>query len=134
MTDRDRDREIMRQVFEVVHEETAGAAPRFEEVVSRGRARAGRAGWAGPTRWAAAGLAATAAVTLVLAIGVSDRAPDGGSTWTPENLAAFQDWEAPLDFLLDTPGREWLGATPEWGAAADLATPGNALETPEVLQ
>jgi hypothetical protein len=38
-------------------------------------------------------------------------------------VTAVGEWRAPLDFLLETPGREWLGAPPRWDPGSTATAP-----------
>ena len=91
----------LRQAFEVLRREEAKAAPAFEAV------RARRA----PRRLAPlGGLLAAASVTAAI-LGVVARRSD-----PPPPMASMEQWIAPTDFLLDTPGREILETVPRIGS------------------
>ena len=96
----DQDDADLRQAFAVLRREEARAAPAFEAV------RARRA----PRRLTAlGGLLAAASVTAAI-LGIVVRRSD-----PPLPMASMEQWIAPTDFLLDTPGREILQTVPRFG-------------------
>jgi hypothetical protein len=96
----DQDDADLRQAFAALRREEAKAAPAFEAV------RARRA----PRRLTPlGGLLAAASVTAAI-LGVVVRRSD-----PPPPIASLEQWIAPTDFLLDTPGREILQTVPRIG-------------------
>jgi hypothetical protein len=113
----------LRAAFAGMRREDAAGAPAFEAVVtaaSRGVAKRRRP-WLVPTLTGTVAAAALAvAVTAVL------RRPEPRIPAT----RTIEEWIAPTDFLLETPGRELLETVPEIGAlpaiGADEALPATA--------
>ena len=111
----DRDEEILRGSFAALRREDEPLAPEFASLW-RNKVRASRR----HRRW----LVAAASVVVVL-IGIfwlrsARRRPEINTS------AAITQWKAPTDFLLDTPGREFLRAVPEigaWRGYTDLTLP-----------
>lgn len=99
--DRDADADL-RRAFAALRREEAKATPTFEAVRTRVRS--------GPRRLAPLGglLAAASVAAAILAIVV--RRPD-----PPPPMVSMEQWIAPTDFLLDTPGREMLQTVPRIG-------------------
>jgi len=70
--------------------------------------------------WAAA--AAVAAGAVLLALSLRERpapAPAPGEDEMLRLAASLSDWEAPTDFLLSTPGAEFLQSAPRLGTGAE---------------
>lgn len=117
MNEERRERELLKGVLTEAHRATRRRTPAFGRVWAR--AAAARRP---PTRYRAGRGLAAAAVALALTV--------TAALWTVRGhrgseldraltiAAALDDWQAPLDFLLATPGREWLEAPAEWPLAA----------------
>lgn len=121
MTETERERQLLRSALAERHRASRRQTPPFELLWSRAVA-----GMRSPRRARRGLLAlAAAAVVLVLAATVAWRILDRHSHRELERAltvaAGAGGWRAPLDFLLETPGRQWLEATPSW-------TPGPARE------
>jgi hypothetical protein len=100
----------LRAFFRELHEEIDAAVPDFDSVV---RPVSPRHPGAAIVRALALALAAGA---LLLAVRVwPRRAPAGDEAM--RLAAALGRWEAPTDFLLRTPGAEFLESPPRFGAA-----------------
>jgi hypothetical protein len=104
----------LRAAFASMRHEDAARAPTFEAVVtaaSRGAAKRRRP-------WLVPALTGTvAAAALVVAITAVVRRPE------PRVPAArsIDEWTAPTDFLLETPGRDFLGSVPRFGVPREVA-------------
>lgn len=111
-----RDPELARQLRELRAADEA-SAPEFGRVWGAARARA-RAPRAWRPYWAGA-LGATAAVGLAAALLLRPApSPDFGELeLVAQNLG---EWQAPLDFLLETPGSEHLGDAPRLSETLSL--------------
>ena len=102
---------------------TAEDAPPFSPMWSRALAR-GRSGRRRGLRLGLAVAAALVVLTLLVGLQVRERA-----AFKKAEVAAIEmsQWRAPLDFLLQTPGQEWLAATPSLnllpGIESDLSLP-----------
>jgi hypothetical protein len=127
LSDIDRDCEL-RPLFSRLREEERSRAASFQAV----RSRPGRGGTrrVAPARSAVA-LAMLAAGIAFLALVVRGRNDDDPervrrqATTLPAVPSEIpsQAWRAPTDFLLDTPGREWLRSLPTFGANVDWTYP-----------
>jgi len=111
MSERDSDQRL-RDALEEVHRDAS--PPSFEATM---RAAAGRH----RPRWtrllAPAGAVAAAAIALTICVGVRDRGPGDDLSALAYSGSAFA---AQTDFLLETPGADWLGSTPSFGVEVDL--------------
>lgn len=96
-----RDDADLRQAFAVLRREEAKAAPAFEIVRAR----------PSPRRLAPlGGLLAAVSVTAAI-LGIVARRSD-----PPPPMVSMEQWIAPTDFLLDTPGRDILETIPRIGS------------------
>lgn len=102
MRDDDQDDADLRQAFAALRREEAKAAPTFEAVRAQARGR--------PRRLAPLGGLLVAASVAAAILGIVVRRPD-----PPPPMASMEQWIAPTDFLLDTPGREILQTVPQIG-------------------
>ncbi len=111
MTAHDDDRDL-RERFARLRETSGAGASAFPDVIARGRARRAR----GAARWrAGAGGVVLAAISLLLwtALGHRvDRAPAVADVRPLAVDLGAVTWRGPTDFLLDTPGREFLQSVP----------------------
>lgn len=105
-----RDHELQ-QRFERQRESALSQARPFDDVVSRGRLRRQRPSLRRP---AAAGVAAVLMVVVLVATRVlADDSPPATADVSPNSLdLGAVTWRGPTDFLLDTPGREFLLSVP----------------------
>jgi hypothetical protein len=114
---RDDDEADLRQAFAALRREDAEQAPPFDGVLTaqlgRGRRR---------LMPLLGGLAASVAAIVLVVVAVAVRHPAS----TPPQAGAIEQWTAPTDFLLKTPGREILDTTPRIGARPFLALPEGA--------
>jgi hypothetical protein len=108
----------LRQAFAALRREDAEQAPPFDGVLTAAQLRRGRRRLA-PVL---GGLAASVAAIVIVVVVVAVRHPPS----TPPPAAGIEQWTAPTDFLLRTPGREILETTPRIGARPFLALPGGA--------
>lgn len=111
MTIPPRDHEL-HQRFERQRESALSQARPFDEVVSRGRQRKQRPSLRRP---AATGAAAVLMLVVVLAATrvFREDAPPAAADVSPHRLdLGAVTWRGPTDFLLDTPGREFLLSVP----------------------
>jgi hypothetical protein len=116
------DESDLRTAFAALRREDATEAPAFEALVARARPPGGRRGLV-PLL---GGLAAVSAIAVVLAV-TAGRRPGPA----PSPAASIEQWIAPTDFLLRTPGYEILQTTPRIGAPPVLAlAEGAALSGP----
>jgi hypothetical protein len=90
----------LRQAFDALRREDAKAAPAFEAVRARVRPR---------SLIPLGGLLAAASVAAAI-LGFVVRRPDPRPP-----VASMEQWIAPTDFLLDTPGREIVQTVPRIG-------------------
>ena len=129
MSDDRHEKEILRTALGEAHRPTPQETPEFAALWSRAadRLRSRRA--ARRTRLAA--VAATAAVAVAVAVGfwTADRRLRVELEEARTIAATIDEWQAPLDYLLDTPGRQWLETTPTWA----VRTPTAAWELPADL-
>src|SRR5687767_3627552 len=100
MRDDDQDDADLRRAFSALRREEAKAAPTFEAVRARARSRR-------PHRLAPLGGLLVAASVAAAVLGIVVRRPD-----PPPPMASVEEWIAPTDFLLNTPGREILETVP----------------------
>jgi len=105
------DESDLRKAFAALRREDATEAPAFEALLARARPPGGRRGLL-PLL---GGLAAVSAVAVVLAV-MAGRRPGPA----PSPAASIEQWIAPTDFLLRTPGYEILQTTPRIGASPVL--------------
>lgn len=98
----DQDDADLRQAFAVLRREEAKAAPTFEAVRARTRV--------GPRRFAPLGGLLAAATVAAAILGIVVRRPN-----PPPPMASMEQWIAPTDFLMDTPGREIVRTVPQIG-------------------
>lgn len=114
-TDEDAD---LRRSFAGLRSEDARNVPSFEATVAAAR-RSGtaRRGWLIP---AATGTVAAVAATLAVIAVV--RRPEPRS----RPSVSIEEWTAPTDFLLETPGRELLETVPSIGELPAAAEDGDA--------
>ena len=96
----DRDDVDLRQAFAALRREEAKAAPAFEAVRAR----------PAPRRLTPLGGLLAVASVMVAILGVVVRRSD-----PPLPMASMEQWIAPTDFLLETPGREILRTVPRFG-------------------
>lgn len=112
MTARDDDRDL-REQFVRLRDSSAAGASAFGDVIARGRARRARSA----ARWrAGAGGVAVAALALLLWNTRHNRGDGAPAVANVSPLAVdlgAVTWRGPTDFLLDTPGREFLQSVPE---------------------
>jgi hypothetical protein len=113
MTNRDDDETDLRRAFAALRREDTEEAPSFEALLAGAHAVRGRR--RGSVAPLLSGLVAASVAAAALA--VLTRHP------TPAPRASLEQWTAPTDFLLKTPGREILETVPRFGA---LALPGGA--------
>jgi hypothetical protein len=102
----DEDDADLRQAFAVLRREEAKAAPTFEALRSRAHG--------GPRRLAPLGGLLVAAAAAAAILGIVVRRPD-----PPPPMASMEQWIAPTDFLLDTPGRDIVRTVPRIGGSLD---------------
>ena len=100
--DDDPDDADLRQAFAVLQREDAKAAPTFESVRARERGA--------PLRLAPLGGLLAAATVAAVLLGIVVRRPA-----PPPPMASMEQWIAPTDFLLNTPGREIVHTVPRIG-------------------
>jgi hypothetical protein len=104
----------LREAFAALRREDAEKAPPFEAVLAGAGAARGRRGLA-PLLGGLAAVSVSATLFAVLTVRRS--AP------TPPPMASIEQWTAPTDFLLRTPGHEILETVPRIGARPSLALP-----------
>lgn len=97
----------LRAAFAVVRREDAAGAPPFEAVLAASRRATHRR-----RPWLVPALTGTmAAVVVAVAVLTVARRPEPRPPWAP----SIEDWTAPTDFLLETPGMELLETVPSIG-------------------
>lgn len=107
----------LRRLFEEAREADEASAPDFRR--TRHRAAEGQATSRRP-RWGLIALPAAAALAVGLGLLLAGRGSDMPSREAvPPEVSALtlDEWTAPTDFLLETPGRELLGSFPPIGAS-----------------
>ena len=106
----------LRKLFQEAREADEASATDFQRIRRRpaeGQARSPR------FRWGLIALPAAAALAVGLGLLVAGRGSDPPSREAvPSEVSALtlDEWTAPTDFLLETPGRELLGSFPPIGA------------------
>jgi len=110
------EQERLRDLFRELHADDP-PAPDYRSL-SAAPARPVRARRAARVAWAAA--AAVAAGAVLLALSLRQRPTPAPAEDEMLRLAAsVSDWEAPTDFLLSTPGAEFLQSAPRLGTGAE---------------
>lgn len=122
----DSERRLLTSLLAEVHRRQRNRTPPFEDVWSRAVAESAAARAARP-RKPRIRLAVAAAAVAVAVLGATigwwiDSRRSRELDRALAAAAAVGEWRAPLDFLLETPGREWLASTPRWGPGADAAS------------
>ncbi len=117
----DDDETDLRRAFAALRREDEAEAPRFDSVLTAGQASRDRRRLP-----LLAGSAALMGVIVFVVVAVAVRRPAS----TPPRVAAFEQWTAPTDFLLRTPGRELLETTPRFGARPFLRPEGALADRP----
>ncbi len=107
--------EDLRSRFTALRTQEEAQAPKFSGLAASQAKRQLRSGFAGRF------IAATACVAMILAAALwlqlfPHRERDSG-----QPVAALAQWKAPTDFLLQTPGREWLQSVPTLDLSQDFA-------------
>jgi hypothetical protein len=109
---RDDDDRTVRELFDDLRREEAGASPEFSKVwqAAAGRREAGRGpSRLRPRRWILA-TACLAVVAIVVSVAYHRSRQQDVPDWT---LPSLSSWEAPTDFLLETPGYDLLRTIPD---------------------
>lgn len=107
----------LRKLFQEARETDEASAPDFQRIrrhAAEGQATSRR------LRWGLIALPAAAALAVGLGLLVAGRGSDTPSREAvPSEVSALtlDEWTAPTDFLLETPGRELLGQFPPIGAS-----------------
>jgi hypothetical protein len=115
---RDDEEADLRQAFAALRREDAEQAPPFDGVLTAAQLGRGRRRLV-PIL---GGLAASVAAIVIVVVAVAVRHPPS----TPPRVVGIEQWTAPTDFLLRTPGREILETTPRIGARPFLVLPEGA--------
>lgn len=124
MTD---ERERLRKLFGDLHEADDPPAPHYRSLIPAADGRAGIP----PVRTAplpGALVALTRALALAVVAGVLLFALRGGSRQAASDDEALRlatslgEWQAPTDFLLETPAAEFLWSAPRLGTGMDSVT------------
>jgi hypothetical protein len=103
----------LRDRFEQLRREDAGAAPGFHATMDAARRRSTRGRARRPRVWAVA-----AAVVVLVGIAVA-LLPAPEPPGPAVDLAAVR-WRGPTDFLLTLPGADWLRTVPTFGEVPTL--------------
>ena len=110
----------LRKLFQEAREADEASAPDFRRIRRRaaeGRAKSPRLRW-GLIALPAAGVLAVGLSLLVAGRGSDTPARESVPSEASEVSALrLDDWTAPTDFLLETPGRELLGSFPPIGTS-----------------
>lgn len=109
---RENDHRTVRELFEGARQEESGASPEFSTVWRAAERRRRTTRSSRPSRrerWLLA-TATVALVTIVIAIAYYGSRPPVEPPWPFSSLTS---WEAPTDFLLETPGSDLLRTLPE---------------------
>lgn len=115
MAETERERQLLRGLLAEGHRSTRRRTPAFAALWSRAVAE-----MRSPPEARRRGLALAAAAAALLALATTvtlwrARPQDPVEVERAMQIAAtVSEWRAPLDFLLETPGREWLESTPGW--------------------
>jgi hypothetical protein len=109
---------ILRDAFAALRQDDAANAPAFEAVLAAAEARSKHAAdrrrpWLVPSM-----VGSLAAAALVVAVLTVVRRPEPRLP----SMASIEQWTAPTDFLLDTPGREFLESVPRFGSPPTTAS------------
>jgi len=107
----------LRSLFQEARQADEASAPAFDKVRHRVPTRDENPGRRGRVL-----LAAVAAVVGVVGLALSlfrppkpDGAASGDATVVRKAVSSLSEWEGPTDFLLKTPGQEFLESTPRIG-------------------
>ncbi|HYN19516.1 MAG TPA: hypothetical protein VE078_01045 [Thermoanaerobaculia bacterium] len=107
----------LRKLFQKAREADEALAPDFQ---SMRRRSADRQVTSRRLRWGLIALPAAAALAVGLGLLVAGRgsdAPSREAVSSEVSALTLDEWTAPTDFLLETPGRELLGSLPPIGAS-----------------
>ena len=105
----------LRAAFAALREEDAARVPAFDAVL----AGASRSAADRRRPWLLPSLTGTvAAAALVVAVIAVTRRPEP----PPPPVASIEQWTAPADFLLETPGRDFLETVPRIGELPAIDT------------
>ncbi len=117
MTEDRHERQVVRDALTEAHRPIRRRAPEFALLWSRAADQQRSRKRARKTRLAVA--AAGAALLLAMTIGLrtADRQGRRELERAMAMAATLEEWQAPLDFLLETPGQEWLETKPRWDLA-----------------
>ncbi len=113
MPDSDREREMLREVLAEGHRASGRRTPPFAALWARATAEAGSPHRARRPVLAVAAVAAVLVLAATITLWNVQRQSQGELERAMTIATAVGEWQAPLDFLLETPGREWL-ETPRW--------------------
>lgn len=105
----------LRRLFREAREADEASAPAFEKIRRAVPRHATDRQW----RWGLVALPAAAALALAVTLLFRQAGPEkpGEAVRTEANVPTLDEWTAPTDFLLETPGSELLGSTPHIGEA-----------------
>lgn len=102
----------LRDRFAALRTEEAHRTPEFGSLWRR-RTRPPR----GKGRWVVAAACALIMLVAIVWVRSARHKPEGGA------VASITQWNSPTDFLLETPGREFLRAVPEIGGWGGYSAP-----------
>ena len=114
MNDDRRDEEELREALSEAHRPTRHGTPEFAVLWSRAADRVGSRRAARRTRLIATTATVALAVAVTVGLWTADRRSRAELEEARTIAAAMDEWRAPLDYLLETPGRQWLKTTPSW--------------------
>ena len=124
----------LRKLFREAREADESSAPDFRRIRQRG---AGGHVTPRRLRWGLIALPAATALAVGLGLLMAGRGSDAPSREAvPSEVSeasalTLDDWTAPTDFLLETPGRELLGSIPPIGADIPEVSVTNPSTTPK---
>lgn len=133
MSETERERELLREILAEGHRSTHRRPPAFATLWSRAAAEARAPRTARRRGFAVAAVAAAMlAIATTIVLWPTNRQSPSEIERAMLIAASVSEWRAPLDFLLETPGQEWLDSTPRgpiepaaqsWNLSTDLLEP-----------
>lgn len=123
-----RDDSGLRELFREAREADERSAPAFRVVRRRSLRHPIQRRW--PEYAVGSVIAALALLVALVWPKASEKAP-GGLSRAESNATSFEQWTAPTDFLLETPGRELLISTPAIGLGIPESSDVKPLSNPK---
>lgn len=117
MTDDRHEREVARAALNEAHRPTRRRAPEFALLWSRAADQQGSRRRARKIRFAVAAVCAVLILAVTIGLRTANRQGRRELERAMVMATTLEQWQAPLDFLLETPGQEWLETKPHWDLA-----------------